>query len=132
VHLQSNLTSIGLVSGNEYSPSQKLHVHTPPVSSSMSGKSLKEEAFPVKLYMLLEEVEQAGEEHVIRWSSDGRKFTVYQPKVFAQTWMRRYFNQSKYKSFQRQLNLYNFSRESKGTIKSICEYHFFSNFCLLY
>jgi hypothetical protein len=105
-----NTTVLGL-------PPKRKHLH------ASTNTLLKEEAFPVKLYKLLEEVEQVGEESVIGWSSDGLKFTVYQPKVFAQTWMIRYFNQSKYKSFQRQLNLYNFYREPKGAIKGICKYH---------
>jgi hypothetical protein len=113
-------TTVATSNSHRITPEMMLQVAA--VSSSMPRKLLKEEAFPVKLYKLLEEVERAGEEYVIGWSSDGLKFTVYQPKIFAQTWMKRYFNQSKYKSFQRQLNLYNFYRESKGTIKGICKY----------
>ncbi|KAG7365750.1 HSF-type DNA-binding protein [Nitzschia inconspicua] len=99
-------------------------------SSSSSYSSLpshlpSEDAFPIKLYKLLEEVEESGQKHIIGWNSDGRHFTVFQPKIFAETWMVRYFNQSKYKSFQRQLNLYNFYRESRGKIKGIYSHKLF-------
>ncbi|KAG7351651.1 HSF-type DNA-binding protein [Nitzschia inconspicua] len=94
-------------------------------SSSLSSYLPSEDAFPIKLYKLLEEVEESGQKHIIGWNSDGRHFTVFQPKVFAETWMVRYFNQSKYKSFQRQLNLYNFYRESSGKIKGIYSHKLF-------
>ena len=89
----------------------------PPVKKSANG----DEAFPMKLYRMLEDVERNGQQDIIGWNATGDKFIVYQPKVFASTWMLRYFNQSKYKSFQRQLNLYNFRRESQGRIKGICK-----------
>jgi hypothetical protein len=91
-------------------------------SSVVLRKQQPEVAFPVQLYKLLEDVETAGEIDIISWSDDGRSFLIYQPKVFASTWMPRYFNQTKYKSFQRQLNLYNFHREPKGDIKGVCKY----------
>ena len=55
------------------------------------------EPFPCKLYRLLEEVECAGLSSIISWSKDGRFFIVHKPKVFANTLMKAYFNQSKYK-----------------------------------
>jgi hypothetical protein len=80
------------------------------------------DAFPMKLHNMLEDVARAGETRIISWDASGESFTIYEPKLFAQTWMRRCFNQSKYKSFQRQLNLYNFFREPKGKIKGVCKY----------
>ena len=84
-------------------------------------RKANEEAFPVKLYKMLEEAHATNQQDVIGWSPCGKKFLIAQPKVFAKTWMVRYFNQSKYKSFQRQLNLYNFHRQSRGKIKGVCK-----------
>ncbi len=62
--------------------------------------------FPIKLHRMLDEVRAAGLESVVSWLEHGRAFRIHQPKVFAATIMCRFFNQSKYTSFQRQLNLY--------------------------
>lgn len=65
-----------------------------------------DEPFPLKLHSLLEDVENTPQADILSWDPDGRSFTIYQPKVFAETIMGQYFRQTKYKSFQRQMNLY--------------------------
>ncbi len=63
--------------------------------------------FPLKWHRMLTLLkEEQGQDEVVSWLSHGRAFKVHQPKVFASTIMPRFFNQSKYTSFQRQLNLY--------------------------
>ena len=62
--------------------------------------------FPIKLHRMLDECKAAGLESVVSWLEHGRAFRIHQPKLFAATIMSRFFNQSKYTSFQRQLNLY--------------------------
>lgn len=62
--------------------------------------------FPIKLHRMLDECKAAGLESVVSWLEHGRAFRIHQPKLFAATIMCRFFNQSKYTSFQRQLNLY--------------------------
>merc|ERR1711935_165599 len=47
----------------------------------------------------------------------GRAFMVHKPKDFVQEVMSHFFNQTKYASFQRQLNLYGFSRLTHGPDK---------------
>ena len=39
---------------------------------------------------------------VVSWLPDGKAFKVHDPKVFVERILPTYFNQSKYKSFQRQ------------------------------
>jgi hypothetical protein len=64
---------------------------------------------------MLEEMASVGDERIVSWQPHGKAFRVHQPEVFARTVMPRYFNkQTKYKSFQRQLHVYNFRRISKG------------------
>ena len=60
-----------------------------------------ETAFPWKLHMVLEESFYAGFEDVISWIGHNA-FKVHDPIQFEETIMRRYFNQTQYKSFQRQ------------------------------
>jgi hypothetical protein len=80
-----------------------------------------DERFTVKLHRLLEDAECQGFEDVLRWNPDGRSFTIYQPKVFAHTIVSAYFKQTQYKSFQRQLNLYDFHRETRDGIRGVCK-----------
>jgi hypothetical protein len=73
----------------------------------------KHNTFPYKLYSMLERVEDEGLSHIVSWQPHGRCFVVHQPKEFRDL-LYHYFNVSKISSFQRQLNLYGFSRLTKG------------------
>ena len=65
--------------------------------------------FPRKLLDVLNDAAKYGFEHIISWLPDGKSFRVHDPILFTGVIMPRYFqNQTKYKSFQRQLNLYSF------------------------
>ena len=63
---------------------------------------------------MLEEVANAGDESIVSWQPHGKAFRVHVPHVFARTVMLRYFKQTKYKSFLRQLHIYGFHRIGKG------------------
>ena len=64
---------------------------------------------------MLEEMATVGDESIVSWQSHGKAFRVHQPSKFASTVMPRYFKQqTKYKSFQRQLHLYGFHRIGTG------------------
>jgi len=51
---------------------------------------------------------------VLSWMPHGRAFIVKQPKVFDADVLPRFFKQSKFTSFTRQLNLWGFKRITKG------------------
>ena len=70
--------------------------------------------FVWKLYEMLEGVEQSGEEHIVSWIQNGRAFRVHKLDDFVKNIVPTYFKQSKYKSFQRQLNFYGFTRITSG------------------
>jgi HSF-type DNA-binding len=55
---------------------------------------------------MLEDADTNGFDTVISWQQGGRSFRVYQPEYFAHHVMQGYFAQTKFKSFQRQLNIY--------------------------
>jgi hypothetical protein len=63
---------------------------------------------------MLEDMANSNSQNVVSWQPHGKAFRVHQPEVFARTIMRRYFNQTHYKSFQRQLHIYGFRRIKKG------------------
>jgi hypothetical protein len=73
--------------------------------------------FPVKLHSMLDAIERDGYAHVVSWQPHGRCFVVHKPKEFVNHIMPKYFKQSKMASFQRQLNLYGFSRLTSGLDK---------------
>ncbi|KAL3913071.1 MAG: hypothetical protein SGILL_006636 [Bacillariaceae sp.] len=77
----------------------------------------KTSAFPVKLYRMLEQVEQEGRQSIVSWNPDGRTFQVHKHERFANEVLPGHFKQSKYKSFQRQLNFYNFQRIVSGPLE---------------
>jgi hypothetical protein len=66
--------------------------------------------FPWRLHDMLGEAERKDFENAVSWQPCGRSFRVHDTKVFAESIMPRYFNQTQYKSFQRQLNIYGFRR----------------------
>ena len=73
--------------------------------------------FPLKLHEMLDQIETDGLASVISWQSHGRCFVVHDPKRFSENVMPAYFRQTKFASFQRQLNLYGFSRLTSGKDK---------------
>lgn len=73
--------------------------------------------FPWKLHEMLEDAAKEGNESIVSWQSHGYSFLVHKPKLFVEKIMPTYFNQSKFASFQRQLNLYGFQRLTSGRDK---------------
>jgi hypothetical protein len=78
--------------------------------------------FPCKVYEMLEAAEQEGLEDIVSWNKEGTGFTVHNKDLFTKTIIPMYFNQTKYKSFQRQLSLYGFQRITVGENKGL-RYH---------
>ncbi|KAL3934494.1 MAG: hypothetical protein SGBAC_009806, partial [Bacillariaceae sp.] len=70
--------------------------------------------FVWKVYEMLEGVENSGDEHLVSWVENGRAFRVHYLDGFLEKVIPQYFNQTKYKSFQRQLNFYGFTRINSG------------------
>lgn len=70
--------------------------------------------FPQRLFDLLEKADDGREPEelssIISWNPNGKHFRVHNRKVFEQIIQKKYFNQSKYASFRRQLNLWGFER----------------------
>jgi hypothetical protein len=73
-------------------------------------------SFPMKLCMMLEQVEADGNAHIVSWQPHGRCFVVHDSEAF-KVLLPKYFGLSKVSSFQRQLNLYDFTRLTRGRDK---------------
>jgi hypothetical protein len=72
------------------------------------------EPFPERLHRLLLEVEAAGRADVISFVANGRAFLIHQPDQFFKDIVPKYFRQSQFSSFKRQLNLYGFEWINSG------------------
>jgi hypothetical protein len=72
------------------------------------------EPFPEKLHRMLKGVADSGDSDIISFYAHGRAFGVHDPERFVKDVMPNYFKQSRLSSFQRQLNLYGFTRISSG------------------
>jgi hypothetical protein len=59
---------------------------------------------------MLDDVLANGHEDIVSWQPHGKAFRVHKPQEFATLIMPRYFKQTQYKSFQRQLYIYGFMR----------------------
>ena len=72
------------------------------------------EPFPEKMHRMLRDCEEREEADVIAFYPHGRAFTIHHVERFCREVMPRYFKQSRLSSFQRQLNLYGFTRITSG------------------
>jgi hypothetical protein len=72
------------------------------------------QAFPGRLHAMLDMASQKNFEDIVSWQPCGKAFKVHDTKRFAESIMPTYFNQTKYKSFLRQVNIYGFHRLIRG------------------
>jgi len=78
-------------------------------------KKVRTAPFPLKLHMMLSHASHNKLDHIVSWLPHGRAFQVHDSKAFADTLMPKFYSTNTIKSFFRQLNLYGFSRLTKGT-----------------
>jgi hypothetical protein len=81
--------------------------------------------FPIKLYQMLQEAAQNGREDIVGWAPDGLSFQVHDSERFVTEVLSLHFNQTKYKSFQRQLSFYGFKRRVDGSVDGSYSHNFF-------
>lgn len=97
--------------------------HLPPTyslafnSTEMKGCKGEDYSFPVRLHYLLDVLQQDGNAHLASWQVHGRCFIVHNPNEFSERVLPLWFRQSRFGSFQRQLNLYGFKRMKNGRDK---------------
>jgi len=73
-------------------------------------------AFPHKLYRMLTELENTCSSlcQVVSFTDQGASFQIHDNEAFVTQVLPQFFKMSSFGSFQRQLQLYNFKRISKG------------------
>jgi len=62
----------------------------------------------------MEVLDRGDMDHIISWMPHGRAFIVHDAKTFVRVVLAKFFKQSKFMSFTRQLNLWSFKRITKG------------------
>jgi hypothetical protein len=94
----------------------------PSENNTNAGQKTSKETrqpFPVKVYEMLEDADAKDFAHIVSWNSQGNGFMVLKKDMFIHQIVPKYFNQTKYKSFQRQLSLYGFQRVTVGPNKGL-------------
>ena len=79
--------------------------------------------FPVILHGILASAEEDGYADIISWQPHGRCFLVHCPERFVVEVMSRFFRQTRFSSFQRQLSLYGFLRLTRKGPDYSAYYH---------
>ena len=81
--------------------------------------------FVHKLYLILQDMEAKGHDHIISWIGDGKAFKIHNPSLFEASIQRKYFRQSRVASFIRQVSLEFFARQtfSIGCRSHSCWFH---------
>jgi len=77
-------------------------------ASDEDNNRLLQESFPLKLYRMLFEVEQAGQDNIISFLPHGKAFFIHRPKDFVEQIMPRYFTTCRLASFQRTIQTWIF------------------------
>lgn len=98
--------------GSKEAKSIKRKSHKSKIMNSNTMFLLQDESqkvqFPWKLHILLEEAEMKGHDKVVSWLPNGLGFKVHDKDAFAEEVMPHYFSSNKFKTFQRNLNLWGF------------------------
>jgi hypothetical protein len=93
-----------------------------PVSAATTTN---QHVFPWKLHKMLEEAPAKNFNHIVSWVQNGTAFKVHNSQGFLANVIYQYFDQSKYESFRRQLNLYGFTRVVRGQHRGVYSHPFF-------
>mmetsp|Transcript_37499 Transcript_37499/g.63844 ORF Transcript_37499/g.63844 Transcript_37499/m.63844 type:complete len:329 (-) Transcript_37499:575-1561(-) len=73
-------------------------------------KAKEQHRFPFKLYDMLEYASDTEYCSSVSWVKDGRAFIIHNKDAFLEYVVPKFFNQTKFRSFTRQLNLWGFTR----------------------
>lgn len=99
---------------------------TAPLASYLSDAGTKPRPtalnkFPLQLHDMLDDAQKLRFQDIVSWHPDGKSFVIHDPHSMTIV-LEKYFNQTKYKSFLRQLQNYGFSRQLRGLQKGRCSH----------
>jgi HSF-type DNA-binding len=94
--------------GSEWIATRQREMEEAAPKKSQGGTKV---TIPLKLHDMLDGVSDSGDSSIVRWLAHGRAFKVFDKDRFETVVLPRYFCfQSTFASFQRQLNIYGFTR----------------------
>mmetsp|Transcript_6748 Transcript_6748/g.16574 ORF Transcript_6748/g.16574 Transcript_6748/m.16574 type:complete len:849 (+) Transcript_6748:166-2712(+) len=85
---------------------------------------LRSTQFPFRLHNMLDDAERSGHAHIVSWCPGGDSFKIHKPTKLISV-LQLYFRQSKFKSFLRQLQGYNFKRITRGKDQGVVSHPLF-------
>lgn len=88
------------------------------------GKVGNSQHFPTNLHILLDEAEKAEHAHIVSWCDQGQSFKIHDQEALVPL-LAKYFRQTKFKSFLRQLQSYGFHRTTRGCDKGVVSHPYF-------
>ena len=88
------------------------------------GKVGNSQHFPTNLHVLLDEAEKGNHSHIVSWCSQGHAFKIHDNDALLPL-LAKYFRQTKFKSFLRQLQSYGFHRNARGYDKGVVSHPLF-------
>jgi len=91
--------------------------------SNRKYKYVKNTPFPIQLHQILSNDAYSD---IITWLPNGKSFIVLDKKKFVDVVSKKYFKETKYESFTRKLNRWNFIRISKGPDTGAFKHKLFS------
>ena len=91
----------------------------------MRGKVGNSQHFPTNLHILLDEAEKQGHGHIVSWCAQGQSFKIHDQEALVPL-LAKYFRQTKFKSFLRQLQSYGFHRTTRGVDKGVVSHPYFA------
>jgi len=85
---------------------------------------LRSTQFPFRLHNMLDDAERSAHAHIVSWCPSGDSFKIHKPNLLINV-LQKYFRQSKFKSFLRQLQGYNFKRITRGKDQGVVSHPLF-------
>ena len=95
-------------------------------SPAMISQQGSDMAFPWKLHEMLDRIERDDKQAIVSWMPSGKSFKVHKREAFSKEILPLYFRHSNFKSFQRNLSIYQFTRIWSGPERGSYQHaHFF-------
>ena len=85
---------------------------------------LRSTHFPSRLHNMLDDAERMGHADIVSWYKGGDCFKIHKPTQLIHV-LKNYFRQSKFKSFLRQLQGYDFKRITRGVDRGVVSHPLF-------
>merc|ERR1740130_159705 len=122
---KTNQNPIKYTSINNVSKSVRNSSSPTTPSNGPTAEVAQQLRFPWKLHLLLERCEYEKHESIVSWLPNGKSFKVHDKERFVKEIMPSFFGTQSFKTFQRNLNLWGFTRVSKGPQKDVCSHPLF-------